>query len=340
MLDGTETDAMIWLSERRACFLALAGISAQAQSFSDTVTYTLVSENPGSAETGDLDGGGERDIAVPTYAPGSPGYVEVLLNLGDGNFGAPTEYGVGNYPESVAAADLDGDDDSIHGDTIVVGAHGRDDLGASSGAVYTFERPGTVSDCDRDGGPDECQPDSDLDGRIDGCDCAPDNFYCTADCTDTDVDGFCVTSDCDDVSPDNWGTPGEVTGVRFDLGTTDEFSWDAPAEPGAAVPRYDILRSEIAGDFGEATCIESDDPSVEEVVASQDDVAVHVVHSRPGVHVARMKHGGLEDGVGSQSRRDKQALNDQISGHACGPNHDSESSQDLRQVEAETPTDD
>ena len=150
---------------------------------------------------------------------------------------------------------------AVENGTIVVGAHGRDDLGASSGAVYTFERPGTTSDCDRDGVPDECQPDTDLDGLIDGCDCAPDNSYCSTDCTDVDVDGFCVTSDCDDVSPDNWGTPGEVTGVRFDLGTRDEFSWDAPAEPGAAVPRYDTLRSEIAGDFGEATCIESDDPS-------------------------------------------------------------------------------
>ena len=150
---------------------------------------------------------------------------------------------------------------AVDAGTIVAGSHGRDDLGESSGAVYTYESPGTSSDCDLDGVPDECQPDTDLDGWIDACDCAPDNSYCSTDCTDGDVDGFCITSDCNDVSPGSWRTPGEVAGLQFGIGTKNDLSWDEPVEPGGDAPRYDTVRSDLADDFGAATCIESGDGS-------------------------------------------------------------------------------
>ena len=52
----------------------------------------------------DLNGDGKADLAV---ASGTG--VSVLLNNGNGTFGAPASYGSGTNPVSVAAADLNGD---------------------------------------------------------------------------------------------------------------------------------------------------------------------------------------------------------------------------------------
>ena len=52
----------------------------------------------------DLNGDGKADLAV---ASGTG--VSVLLNNGNGTFGAPASYGSGTNPSSVAAGDLNGD---------------------------------------------------------------------------------------------------------------------------------------------------------------------------------------------------------------------------------------
>ncbi len=60
--------------------------------------------SPVSVAMADLNGDGKADLAV---ASGTG--VSVLLNNGNGTFGAPASYGSGTNPVSVAAADLNGD---------------------------------------------------------------------------------------------------------------------------------------------------------------------------------------------------------------------------------------
>jgi hypothetical protein len=60
--------------------------------------------SPVSVAMADLNGDGKADLAV---ASGTG--VSVLLNNGNGTFGAPTSYGSGTNPSSVAAGDLNGD---------------------------------------------------------------------------------------------------------------------------------------------------------------------------------------------------------------------------------------
>ena len=70
-----------------------------------------VGEQPRSVSLGDLDGDGDLDITVANGGPyGSPdSTVSVLLNNGDGTFGAAVSHGVGVGPRSVAVGDMDGD---------------------------------------------------------------------------------------------------------------------------------------------------------------------------------------------------------------------------------------
>ena len=60
--------------------------------------------SPVSVAMADLNGDGKADLAV---ASGTG--VSVLLNNGNGTFGAPASYGSGTNPVSVAAGDLNGD---------------------------------------------------------------------------------------------------------------------------------------------------------------------------------------------------------------------------------------
>ncbi len=60
---------------------------------------------PYSAAIGDLNGDGKNDIAVTNDAAG----VAILLNNGDGTFGAPVLYQANQHPQSVALGDVNGD---------------------------------------------------------------------------------------------------------------------------------------------------------------------------------------------------------------------------------------
>ena len=80
---------------------------------------------------------------------------------------------------------------------------------------------------------------------------------------DSDVDGSLDGSDCAPGDSTLWGTPGEVLNVQLQhdapSGETT-LDWDPPAEPGATNVFYDVLRSDDPEDFTTpATCTESND---------------------------------------------------------------------------------
>ncbi|MCJ7497550.1 MAG: FG-GAP-like repeat-containing protein, partial [candidate division Zixibacteria bacterium] len=74
--------------------------------FAPAVSY-LAADLPLSVFCADLDGDGDLDLAV---TGGSPG-VSILKNNGNGTFGFPIFYQVGNDPRFTFCADLDGDGD-------------------------------------------------------------------------------------------------------------------------------------------------------------------------------------------------------------------------------------
>ncbi|MEN8719160.1 MAG: VCBS repeat-containing protein, partial [Oceanococcaceae bacterium] len=68
----------------------------------------MVGATPVSVTTGDLNGDGNLDLAVANNSSGSNS-VSILLGDGSGGFGAATNYGVGDNPNSVSIGDLNGD---------------------------------------------------------------------------------------------------------------------------------------------------------------------------------------------------------------------------------------
>ena len=90
-----------------------------------------VGERPGSLAVGDFDGDGHLDLAVANSGcsgwwcePSRPGSVSVLLGNGDGTFQARVDYGAGDWTNSLATGDLNGD--------------GYLDLAVANGASDTF----------------------------------------------------------------------------------------------------------------------------------------------------------------------------------------------------------
>jgi hypothetical protein len=79
------------------------------------VGLNLTDPYPTSVAVDDLDGDGDRDLAVALNGLGYIGYsdsgVAVLENNGDGTFATLVRHDAGAGPQSVAIGDLDGDGD-------------------------------------------------------------------------------------------------------------------------------------------------------------------------------------------------------------------------------------
>ncbi|RME27491.1 MAG: VCBS repeat-containing protein, partial [Candidatus Zixiibacteriota bacterium] len=87
--------------------LATTGAYAFDPMFQASIDYG-VGDNPSSVFAADLDGDGDRDLAVANYWSHN---VSILPNNGDGTFAAAVNYTAGDFPASVFAADLDADGD-------------------------------------------------------------------------------------------------------------------------------------------------------------------------------------------------------------------------------------
>ena len=75
-------------------------------------THFTADTRPYSVAVGDFNGDGKQDLAVANYgnSSGTTGdNVSVLLGVGTGSFGAPTNFTVGTDPTSVAVGDFNGD---------------------------------------------------------------------------------------------------------------------------------------------------------------------------------------------------------------------------------------
>jgi hypothetical protein len=130
--------------------------------FAPVVSYAA-GDNPISIAAGDLDGDGHADLVVANYGTGPAEVdtnVHVLVNHGDGTFGAPAAYPTTAWMRSVALADLNGDHkpDLVVTDEYKAGVlrnKGDGTFGAQiSYGDYVADPDLRVGDLDGDGYPD------------------------------------------------------------------------------------------------------------------------------------------------------------------------------------------
>jgi hypothetical protein len=121
---------------------------------------------PQSVAIGDLNRDAKPDLAVAVDHNGGASHASVLLGNGDGTFAAAVDYGVGEFPNSVAIGDLNGD---ARADLVVVNTFSDSVsvlLGTGGGAfapaidVRVGERPQSVAiaDLNADAKPDLAVP--------------------------------------------------------------------------------------------------------------------------------------------------------------------------------------
>ncbi|MCH8053914.1 MAG: VCBS repeat-containing protein, partial [Planctomycetes bacterium] len=126
--DGDEDLVLthIWATDASVTVLPNLGNAV----FGPAIEYPLNGDYPYAVTLADLDGDSYLDMAVLTWeledVPAAGGFLRVLLNNGDGTFGASSPYQVSGHwagpwiPMSVAAEDLDGDGNA---DLVVSATH-------------------------------------------------------------------------------------------------------------------------------------------------------------------------------------------------------------------------
>jgi hypothetical protein len=75
--------------------------------------------------------------------------------------------------------------------------------------------------------------------------------------SDTDGDGVTGAQDCAPANATAWTLPGPIDDLLLDGKDATRLSWSAPKAPGAAVPRFDVLRSASPSSFASASCLET-----------------------------------------------------------------------------------
>ena len=96
------------------------------------------SARPGSLAIADVDGDGKPDLVTGNERDGVGGTVSVLVNSGDGSFGAKRDYPTEATPSSVAVGDVDGD----RAPDLVVATADEDVSGSGAVAVLTNDGDG------------------------------------------------------------------------------------------------------------------------------------------------------------------------------------------------------
>ncbi|HEU4402022.1 MAG TPA: VCBS repeat-containing protein [Candidatus Polarisedimenticolia bacterium] len=117
---------------------------------------------PQAIVVGDFNGDGHQDLALsnapvndclpyPTCPPPPNGYVSILLGAGDGTFGSPKQFGVGEAPVSMAIGDFnrDGHEDLVVADGVLLGL-GDGTFGAEA-RLTVGDGPDSVAVGDFDG---------------------------------------------------------------------------------------------------------------------------------------------------------------------------------------------
>ena len=161
-------------------------------------------------------------------------------------------------------------------------------------------------DFDGDGLGDICDPDDDGDLIDDATDNCP--FDANTDQQDADSDTHGDACDCDSTSSQVWARPAPVTGLVLthdDPSNTTTMTWDAPVAIGGTVaPYFDLLRSDLAGDFtAAAVCVETDDGTDMTAIDTSDPAPGGLFH-----YLVRAENacptgpGDLGDGSSGQER--------------------------------------
>lgn len=213
---------------------------------------------------GDVNGDGQMDVSV---ANGFSGTGSMLLGRGDGSFGPPVTMAMQGHTTATDLGDLDGDGDL---DWILSGFQG--------GYWRVFENDGAGNFSFREELPAAANPacalimDVDHDGDLDLglLDEITDDITVLENVDvpdDSDGDGVADPADCADADPLVWTAPPAASRLRLHrtAGGTAFLDWTRPAASGAAVPAFDVVRSEDPADFDRSeptsTCLESADAS-------------------------------------------------------------------------------
>ena len=115
----TRLRAMPRIRNRRLLALAAVGVacalgapSTALGGFAPAQNYPTGGSSPDAVAIADFNGDGRRDLAVVNgCCTGTifEGVIGILLNNGNGTFGAPTTFNAGSTPESIAVADFNAD---------------------------------------------------------------------------------------------------------------------------------------------------------------------------------------------------------------------------------------
>jgi hypothetical protein len=117
---------------------------------------------------------------------------------------------------------------------------------------------------------------------------------------DGDGDGVTNGADCVPGDPSAWTAPSPVTDLALSKGTTG-FQWSQPTSGGGAV--YDVLRSDAAADFWNASCVASgvaqtSVPSAWDVNPAPGQIFFYLVRARSECGTAPM--GSMSNGTPRQ----------------------------------------
>ena len=235
--------------------------------------------NPRGVKMADFDADGDIDIVTSNNYTN---FISFLRNDGTGAFPLPED----RFP-GFGTMNLDIDDFDRDGDIDLLVANRDNDH------ISILINPGDANFVEKHDEPAGNGPEDVAAGDLDG-DALPDvavthwessrvAVYLNVTVVTPDADGDGVR-DADDCAPANgtaWEPPGAIGDLLLDHRNPTRLSWNAPMEPGAHAPSFDVLRSADPSNFTAATCVESGGSnSIAEDAATPAGLFAYVVRVR------------------------------------------------------------
>ena len=217
-------------------------------------------DNPQDVRIADFDGDGDNDLVSTNFYSDD---LHVFFNDGAGNLAfTGIKYRLGDGPEGMDTADLDLDGDVDAAVANRLGSTVSFALNNGSGSFAT-----RIDRASGTGPEDVAAGDLNGDARPDvvashwGSGQVAVYLNTTQNLPDADNDGMTDGADCAAADPTAWQPPSTVVDLLLSNGGATTLDWSAPARPGTAAPRYDLLRATSPTGFQAATCLVSNTTS-------------------------------------------------------------------------------